>query len=166
MRALALAAVLVSFTALAGDLTPEEVAKIRMEKKAATDAVEKKYAGKKLSSAERKEMEKEKNEAAQKVFDKAGVDAKGFARAETKMGREDSAAADAAQKGMEKKKEEDAKAAEAKKKDEGKGKEIVIEKGKGKGKGGAGMEGGPPAGTPEGDAAEAAAADREAGLKK
>lgn len=169
MRSLILAAALVSLPALAGDLSPEEVAKIRADKKAATEAVDKKYAGKKLSSSERKEMEKEKNEAAQKVLDKAGVDAKSFARQESKMGREDAAAADSAQKGIEKKREEDAKAAEAKKKEEGKPKEIVVEKGKGKGgKGGppGGMEGGPPPGTPEADALEAQNADREAGLKK
>jgi hypothetical protein len=183
MRALILATVLVSAVAWAEDISPEKMAKVRMEKKQATDAVEKKYAGKKLSTADRKAMEQEKNEAAMKVLEKNGVDAKSFARTEATMSKDDRAAADSAQKGMEKKAADDAKAAEAKKAEDGKSKEIVIEKGNGSGSGGGKGKGkskygdlppgyGPPPeanaapGTPEGDAAEAAAADRAAGIKK
>jgi hypothetical protein len=167
MRTAALAAALFAFTAFADDVSPETVAKIRAEQKAATAAIDKKYEGKKLSGSERKAMAQEKNEAAQKVLDANKTDAKSFARASAGMGRDESAAADSAQKKIEKKAEEDAKAAEAKKADEGKGKEIVIEKGTGKkgkgGKGGAPSGYGPPPeeGTPEGDAAAAQAADRE-----
>jgi hypothetical protein len=164
MRSLTVAAVLLAFTASAEDVPPETIAKIRAEQKAAAAAVDKKYEGKKLTKDDRKAMEAEKNEAAQKVLDNNKVDAKSFARSSAKMGRDDAAAADATQKGIEKKAEDDAKAAaDKKKKDEAKGKEVVVERG---GKGGkAGPAGGPP-GSSEGDAAEAAAADREAGLGK
>ena len=171
MRSLTLAAVLVSVTAFAEDIPPEKVAKVRMERKAAVDAVEKKYAGKKLSPAENKQKEQEKNDAALKVMEKNGVDPKQMARTEATMGKDDRNAADTAQKAMEKKSADDAKAAEAKKLEDSKPKEIVVEKGsggggKGKGKGSKGSipEGyGPPPqsdGTPAGDAAEAKAADQ------
>lgn len=158
MRIVTLVTALLSFCAFADDVDPETIAKIRSEQKDARAEVDKKYGNKKpseLSAAERKQMAKDKNEAELKVLGKNNVDPKDFARAEAKMGKDDRAAAEAAEKKLEKQKEQ-AKADEAKKK-EGK-KEIVIEKG--------GKGGGPAPGTPEGDAAEAAAADREAGLKK
>lgn len=158
MRTAALAAALFSLCAFAGDeLDPQTIAKIRSEQKEARAEVDKKYGNKKpgeLSSAERKQMAKEKNEAELKVLEKNRVEPKDYARAEAKLGKDDRAAADAEEKRLEKEKE-GAKAADGKKKD-GK-KEVVVEKG---GKGAAA------AGTPEGDAAEAAQMDREAGLGK
>lgn len=180
MRALTLAAVLVSAVAWADDISPEKVAKVRQEKKQANDAIDKKYAGKKLTPADRKSMEQEKNDAALKVMEKNGVDSKAFARTEATMSKGDRSAADTAQKSLEKKAADDAKALEAKKLEEGKPKEIVVEKGSGGGGKGKGKSkngdlppgyGPPPEataaeGTPEGDAAAAAAADRAAGIKK
>src|SRR4051812_4574493 len=117
MRALTLAAVLVSVVAWADDIPPEKVAKVRMEKKEANDAIEKKYAGKKLTPADRKAMEQEKNDAAMKVMEKNGVDSKAFARTEATMSKDDRSAADSAQKNLEKKAADDSKAAAAKKAD-------------------------------------------------
>lgn len=144
MRLLALATLGFAVTAFAGDdLTPDQRAKLLNEQKKAGAAVEKKYGNKKpseLSSDERKSLAKEKADAEREVLEKAGVDPKEFARSTMRMGRDEKADTDAAQKKL----EQQDKAAEASGggkdgKDAKKGgkKEIVIEK-NGKVEGGGG----------------------------
>lgn len=130
MRALCLSAgLLVSFSVWAGDdLTPANVAKIQSEQTKANAEIDKKYGNKKaseLSTDERRSIAKEKAAAERDVLDKHGTDLKSFARANSKMGREDRAATDAAAKDLDKKSTA-APAADAK--NAGGQKEIVIEK--------------------------------------
>lgn len=142
MRLLALATLGFAVTAFAGDdLSPDQRAKILNDQKKAGAAVEKKYGNKKpseLSPDERRAMAKEKADAEREVVEKAGVDPKEFARSTMRMGRDEKADTDAAQKKL----EQQDKAAEASGgsgKDGKKGgkKEIVIEK-NGKVEGGGG----------------------------
>ncbi len=154
MRPLPLLAVLVSLAAHAGDdLTPQNIAKIQAEQAKANAEIEKKYGNRKpsdLSNDERKSMQKEKAAAEREVLDKHGTDSKSFARAGSKMSREDQAAADAAAKDLAKKDAAEP-AAEVKK---GGKKEIVIEKN------------GKAAPGPDDGANEAAEMDRAQGLGK
>ena len=155
MRALTLLAVLLGVAAHAGDeLNPENVAKIQTEQAKANAEVDKKYGNKKpneLSPDERRSMQKEKAAAEREVLDKHGTDSKAYARANSKMSREDRAATDAAAKDLEKKGAEAPATADPKK---GGKKEIVIQK---NGKGAPG---------PDDDANAAAEMDRAAGLGK
>lgn len=135
MRLLALATLCTAVTAFAGDdLTPDQRAKLLNDQKKAGAAVEKKYGNKKpseLTPDERRALAKEKADAEREVLDKAGVDAKEFARSTMKMGRDEKADTDAAQKKLEAADKEAAAAGGGKDgKDAKKGgkKEIVIEK--------------------------------------
>src|SRR5688572_28366990 len=100
----------------AADLTPESVAKIDREQKKANDAIDKKYGNKKpseLSSAERREIIKERGEAEKAVLEKAGVDPKEYTKYTAKMNREDRVATKAAAEKLEQQ-EKDAAAKDAK----------------------------------------------------
>lgn len=108
MRALLLVVVcLSSALAFAGDLTVEDIAKLKADQAKARDAVAKKY-GDKPSGADRRAMVKEQNEAAQAVLDKAGVDEKDYVRATARASGKD---VDAVVKAMEKAEEAKKKAA-------------------------------------------------------
>lgn len=159
MRLLALATLCAAATAFAGDdLSPDQRAKLLNDQKKAGAAVEKKYGNKKpseLSPDERRSLAKEKADAEKEVLEKAGVDPKEFARSTMKMGRDEKADTDAAQKKLEQA-DKDAAAAGGTAKDgkdakKGGKKEIVIEK---NGK----VEGGDPA------VNEAAEMDKAQGL--
>ena len=154
MRSTALLALLLCVAAhAADDLNPQNIAKIQSEQSKAAAAIDKKYGNKKaseLSADERRSMQSEKAAAEREVLEKHGTDVKSFARASSKLSREDRAATDAAAKDLEKK---DGEAPAGDPKKTGK-KEIVIEK---NGKG---------APSPDGDANEAAQMDRAAGLGK
>ncbi|MCY1079716.1 hypothetical protein [Archangium lansingense] len=74
---------------LAEDLTPEQLARIRRDEKAAVDKVNAAHGNKKssdLSAAERRQMIREQQEAVQKVMDEHGVSAKDYARQSARMG--------------------------------------------------------------------------------
>ncbi|MBJ6763963.1 hypothetical protein JGU66_24590 [Myxococcaceae bacterium JPH2] len=82
-------------------LTPEKVAEIRRDESKAQAKVDAANGNRKpseLSSAERKEVIRQQSEASSQVLAKHGVSAKEYARYTARMGREDSAQADAAQK--------------------------------------------------------------------
>ncbi len=129
MRSLLLsAALLFSTAAVAGDdLSPDDLARLQREQKAAADDVEKKYGTGNLSPEQQKQLSKDKSAAERAVLEKNGVDAKDFARTNAKLSRSDREAVDAAGKKLDAKAAADGKAADAKKAAGGK-KEIVIEK--------------------------------------
>jgi len=132
MRTLPLAVVLLSFAAYARDVSPETVAKVKREQKAADEKVAAKYGNKKageMSKDEKKAMAKEMAEAEQKVLKENNIDPKAFARSEAKQTVEERAATNAAVEAGDKKDKEEAekKAADAKKPKDGK-KEIIVEK--------------------------------------
>ncbi|MBU8896626.1 hypothetical protein KRR26_13480 [Corallococcus sp. M34] len=82
-------------------LTPEKVAEIRRDESKAQAKVDAANGNRKpseLSSAERKEVIRQQSEASSQVLAKHGVSAKEYARYTARMGREESAQADAAQK--------------------------------------------------------------------
>ncbi len=90
--------------ALAEDLTPEQLARIRRDEKAAVDKVNAAHGNKKqseLSAAERRQMIREQQEAAQKVMDEHGVSAKDYARQSARMGPKQNEAVKAAEKALE-----------------------------------------------------------------
>jgi len=92
--------------ALAGKLTPEQLARIRRAEKAAVDKVNAAHGNKKsseLSAAERREMIREQQEAVQKVMDEHGVTAKDYARQSARMGPKQNAQVAAAEKALEEK---------------------------------------------------------------
>jgi hypothetical protein len=153
MRKLLFALLAFPASAFADPPSPEDVAKIQYEQDQANADIDKKYGNKKsseMSSSERKEMMNDKAAAERAVLEKHGVSAKDFSRAQAKQSLDDRAQTREASDKLKK----DAEA--AKKKDDGKGKgEVVIEKGNGKG-----------TGTPEDDAAEAAAMDKQSGYGK
>jgi hypothetical protein len=140
MRALLTVVALWSALAFAGDLSIDDLARLKADQQKARDAVAKKY-GDKPSGEQRRAMVKEQQEAAQAVLDKAGVDQADFVRATARASGKD---VDAAVKAMEK-------AEEAKKKVEQKG----------------GKEGGNAAvDQAADDAAAAAEMDKQMNLKK
>ena len=92
--------------ALAGELTPEQLARIRRAEKAAVDKVNAAHGNKKsseLSAAERREMIREQQEAVQKVMDEHGVTAKDYARQSARMGPKQNEQVAAAEKALEEK---------------------------------------------------------------
>jgi hypothetical protein len=92
--------------ALAGELTPEQLARIRRAEKAAVDKVNAAHGNKKsseLSAAERREMIREQQEAVQKVMDEHGVTAKDYARQSARMGPKKNEQVAAAEKALEEK---------------------------------------------------------------
>ncbi|WP_257462374.1 hypothetical protein [Archangium lipolyticum] len=114
---------------LAEDLTPEQMARIRRDEKAAMDKVNAAYGNKKpseLSTEERRQIIREQQEAARGVMEKHGVSAKDYARQTARMGPKGNEAVEAAEKGLEAKE----KAAAAAAKTEGNGtEEIQIQQG-------------------------------------
>ena len=113
--------------ALAGELTPEQLARIRRAEKAAVDKVNAAHGNKKsseLSAAERREMIREQQEAVQKVMDEHGVTAKDYARQSARMGPKQNEQVAAAEKALEEK--EKAAAKSPKDKEPG---EIQIQQG-------------------------------------
>lgn len=133
MRLLALATLLASVAAFAGDdLTPDQRAKILNDQKKAGATVDKKYGNRKPSEMtpdERRSYAKEKADAEREAVEKAGQDPKEFARSTMKMGRDEKADTDQALKNLEAK-DKAAGDAPAGGKDAKKGgkKEIIIEK--------------------------------------
>ncbi|KFA94662.1 hypothetical protein [Archangium violaceum] len=92
--------------ALAGDLTPEQMARIRRAEKAAVDKVNAAHGNKKsseMSNSERREMIREQQEAVQKVMDEHGVSPKDYARQSARMGPKQNEQVAAAEKALEEK---------------------------------------------------------------
>jgi hypothetical protein len=149
MRTLFALTLLASLSVRADPPTPEEIAKVQREQKAADAEVEKKYGNKKpseLSQDDRRQMIKDKSEAERNVLDKNNIDAKEFARTQARQSLQDRAATKAAAEKLDKQ-DADSKAAASK-------------PAAGKKDGAAGND------TSASDAEEAAAADRAAGYKK
>ncbi len=128
MRALFVSALLLAFSAFAGDeLSPEQLGQIEHEQNKAAAEIDKKYGNKKpseLSQDERRQMIREKAAAEQSVLDKHGVDKKDYVHAQTRMNRDDREQAQRTTRNLDKKDLED----EARKKQGGQ-KEIVVEHG-------------------------------------
>ncbi|MFE8600084.1 hypothetical protein [Archangium violaceum] len=90
--------------ALAGDLTPEQMARIRRAEKAAVDKVNAAHGNKKsseMSNSERREMIREQQEEVQKVMDEHGVSPKDYARQSARMGPKQNEQVAAAEKALE-----------------------------------------------------------------
>jgi hypothetical protein len=90
--------------ALAEDLPPEKLARIRREEKEALEKVNAAHGGKKsseLSTAERRQIIQEQQQALQGVMDKHGVSRKDYARQTARMGPKQNAQVDAAEKALE-----------------------------------------------------------------
>jgi hypothetical protein len=90
--------------ALGGELTPEQIAKIQREEKAAEAKVQAAHGNKKsseLSADERRQMIREQQKASQEVMDKNGVSPKDYARQTARMGPKGNAEVAAAKKALE-----------------------------------------------------------------
>lgn len=110
---------------LAEDLTPEQLARIRRDEKAAEARVNAAHGNKKpseMTNAERRQMIREQQDAIQEVMDKNGVSRKDYARQTARMGPKQNAEVEAAEKELEAKE----KAAAAKAQEPG---EIQIQQG-------------------------------------
>ncbi|QRK05375.1 hypothetical protein JQX13_35090 [Archangium violaceum] len=89
---------------LAEDLTPEQLARIRRDEKAAEAKVNAAHGNKKpseMTNAERRQMIREQQEALQEVMEKNGVSRKDYARQTARMGPKQNAEVDAAEKELE-----------------------------------------------------------------
>ncbi|HEY0096185.1 MAG TPA: hypothetical protein VGB96_17790 [Archangium sp.] len=89
--------------ALAGDLSPEQLARIRRAEKAAVDKVNAAHGNKKsseLSTAERRQIIREQQEAVRKVMDEHGVSAKDSARQSARGGPKQNEQVAAAEKAL------------------------------------------------------------------
>jgi len=107
VRHIAAALLLWGTAAHAGDLSPEQVARIRAEQQAADERVRIAHDGRKpseMSSEQRKQFLEDQRRANQEVLDKHGVTAKEFARASSRMSREDLGRADAESRALKEKK--------------------------------------------------------------
>jgi len=122
MRTFTLLIAVFATAAAASPPTAEQMAKIQYDVKKATDAVDKKYQGRQLSSDERKQQMAERAAAESAVLDKAGVDKKEYVKADAKMSKEDRETVKNETEKLEKKE----KAGGEK---QGGSKEVVIEKG-------------------------------------
>jgi hypothetical protein len=90
--------------ALGGELTPEQLARIRRDEKAAEAKVQAAHGNKKsseLSAAERRQMIHEQQDAIQEVMDKHGVSRKDYARQTARMGPTQNEEVAAAEKTLE-----------------------------------------------------------------
>ena len=90
--------------ALAEDLSPEQLARIRLDERAALERVSAAYGNKKpseLSSDERRRMIREQQEAVREVMETHGVSAKDYARQTARMGPQGNAAVAAEEKTLE-----------------------------------------------------------------
>ena len=111
--------------ALGEGLTPEQIANIQRDEKAAEAKVQAAHGNKKsseLSAAERRQMIHEQQDAIQGVMDKHGVSRKDYARQTARMGPKGNAAVSEAEKSLE------AKDKAAKAQEQGSG-EIQIQNG-------------------------------------
>lgn len=127
MNRLLLCVVLTASTlSFAGDMDPKKAAAIQRDREKAKAELDKKYGKGKLSKSDMSKRAAEENEAEAKILQKHGVDAKDAARYESKMSREDRAAAKEEGEKLKAKEEADAKAAAAKKNAP---KEIQVQKG-------------------------------------
>jgi hypothetical protein len=102
-----------------GELTPEKLAAIRRDEKAAQDKVNAAYGNRKpseMSNEERRQVIQDQQKAGQDVMTKHGVSDKEYSRQVARMGREERAAVDQAEQKLEA--EEKAKAAAEQKKAE------------------------------------------------
>ncbi len=93
--------------ALAGDLTPEQIARIRSDEKTALERVNAAHGNRKpseMDSAERRQVIQEQQQAIQEVRDQHGVSEKDYARQTARMGPKQNAAVEAAAKELEEKK--------------------------------------------------------------
>ncbi|MFL5357237.1 hypothetical protein [Archangium sp.] len=85
-------------------LTPEQLARVRRDEKAAEAKVQAAHGNKKpseLSAAERRQMIQEQQDAIQEVMDKNGVSRKDYARQTARMGPKGNAEVAAAEKALE-----------------------------------------------------------------
>lgn len=90
--------------ALAADLSPEKVAQIRRDQQAAMERVEKAAGNKKpseMSNEERRGLIEARAAAQQQVLDKHGVDAREYTNYTLRMGKEERAQTEAAEKKLE-----------------------------------------------------------------
>jgi hypothetical protein len=98
VRHIAAALLLWGTAAHAGDLSPEQVARIRAEQQAADERVRLAHEGRKpseMDTEQRRQFLEDQRRANQEVLDKHGVTAKEFARASSRMSREEMGRADA-----------------------------------------------------------------------
>lgn len=89
-----------------GDLTPEQVARIRRDQKAAVDKVNAAHGNKKsseMSTSERRQVIQEQQEAVRKVMEQNGVSDKDYSRQVARMGPKQNAEVEAAAKNLEEK---------------------------------------------------------------
>jgi len=89
---------------LAGELTPEQLASIQRDEKAAVERVNAAHGNKKaseLSNDERGQIIREQQAAVQEVMDKHGVSPKDYARQTARMGPKQNAAVETAAKQLE-----------------------------------------------------------------
>ncbi|WNG18506.1 hypothetical protein [Cystobacter fuscus] len=94
--------------ALAEDLPPEKLARIRRDEKEALEKVNAAHGGKKsseMNTAERRQIIEEQQQALQGVLDKHGVSNKDYARQTARMGPKQNAQVDAAEKALEARKQ-------------------------------------------------------------
>ena len=130
MRRLLLASLLTLWTtALAGELSTAEVAKIQTEQAAAAAAIDEKYQGK-TSAADLKAMTREKAAAERAVLDSHGVSPGAFIKASTQLSRDERAELEAEKKALQARQE----AAKKDKNGKADGKadsKVVVEKGAG-----------------------------------
>lgn len=128
-RALVLALCSLCAPALAGDLDPETVAKIRRDQKAAEKKIAEAYGNRKpseLSNQERREVAQKRAAAEQQVLEKHGVETKDYVRYTTRMDNDERAAADAAEKKL----DAEAKAKKAAEAEKAKGDgEVEVQRG-------------------------------------
>jgi hypothetical protein len=126
MRRLLLASLLsLGTSALAGEVSTAEVAKIQTEQAAAAAAIDEKYQGK-TSAADLKAMTKEKAAAERAVLESHGVSPAAFIKASTQLSRDERAELDAEKKTL-KAKQDDAKKGKSGKADA----KVAVEKGAG-----------------------------------
>jgi len=94
----------VPVTASAQNLSPEQLARIRLDEKEALKKIDDAHGGKKpseMSSTERRQIIEEQRQAVQAVKDKHGVSEKEYARQTARMGPKQNAEVAAAQKELE-----------------------------------------------------------------
>lgn len=113
------------------ELTPEKIAKIRRDEKAAMAKVQQAHGNKKsseMSNEERRQLIAEQGEAAQSALQKNGVSTKDYATYTARMSPDEQKAAEEAEKKLEAQEQAEAakKAAEAKKAEGG---EVQVQQG-------------------------------------
>ena len=113
----------------AGELTPDQIARVRRDEKEALDRVNAAHGNRKpseMSNAERRQVIQEQQKAVQEALEKNGVSGKDYARQTAKMGPKGNEAVEAASKRLEEQdKQQAAEAAKTKKEP----KEIQVQAG-------------------------------------